>query len=85
MEKDKEKVNDSFNNITISPISDSVLERIKEQELQKARDKVKRSYDTYSGEEIVFDDINESSSLSGEVEIDSIIESLDMSDHRYRF
>lgn len=85
MEKDKEKVNDSFNNITISPISDSVLERIKEQELQKARDKVKKSYDTYSGEEIVFDDINESSSLSGEVEIDSIIESLDMSDHRYRF
>lgn len=77
--------NSNLNNVATTPISDSTLEEIKEKELKAAREKSKRSYDMEVADEIVFDDLNSDMNLNSDMGIDSIIENLDMSDHRYRF
>ncbi len=66
---------------SITPMSDSVWENVREAEIEAAKTRSRRSYNMETSEEIAFDDLNEDIKSESEVDLDSIIDEVDMSDH----
>lgn len=66
---------------SITPMSDSVWENVREAEIEAAKTKSRRSYNMETSEEIAFDDLNEDIKSESEIDFDSIIDEVDMSDH----
>lgn len=66
---------------SITPMSDSVWENVREAEIEAAKTRIRRNYNMETSEEIAFDDLNEDIKSESEVDLDSIIDEVDMSDH----
>lgn len=66
---------------SITPMSDSVWENVREAEIEAAKTRSRRNYNMETSEEIAFDDLNEDIKSESEVDLDSIIDEVDMSDH----
>jgi len=66
---------------SIAPMTDSVWENVREAEIEAAKAKNRRAYNMETSEEITFDNLNEDLSIESEVDFDSIIDDVDMSDH----
>lgn len=66
---------------SITPMSDSVWENVREAEIEAAKARSRRNYNMETSEEIAFDDLNEDIKSESEVDFDSIIDEVDMSDH----
>lgn len=66
---------------SITPMSDSVWENVREAEIEAAKARSRRNYNMETSEEIAFDDLNEDIKSESEVDLDSIIDEVDMSDH----
>ncbi|WP_346868921.1 hypothetical protein [Clostridium sp. UBA5119] len=66
---------------SIAPMSDSVWENVREAEIEAAKTRSRRNYNMETSEEIAFDDLNEDIKSESEVDLDSIIDEVDMSDH----
>ena len=66
---------------SMTPMADTVWENVREAEIEAAKKRNRKSYDMETGEELTFDDLNEDLRSDSEVDFDSIIDDLDMSDH----
>lgn len=66
---------------SITPMSDSVWENVREAEIEAAKTRSRRNYNMETSEEIAFDDLNEDIKSESEIDFDSIIDEVDMSDH----
>lgn len=66
---------------SITPMSDSVWENVREAEIEAAKTRNRRNYNMETSEEIAFDDLNEDIKSESEVDLDSVIDEVDMSDH----
>lgn len=66
---------------SITPMSDSVWENVREAEIEAAKARSRRNYNMETSEEIAFDDLNEDIKSESEIDLDSIIDEVDMSDH----
>ena len=63
------------------PMADTVWENVREAEIEAAKARNNRSYNMEASEEITFDDLNDNLRSESEVDFDSIIDDVDMSDH----
>lgn len=77
------------NYIAKTPFAEDYWEEVQEEEVKTTKNKnSKRKHTDYSmemGEEITFENLNDDDlQSSSQVDIDSIIRNMDMSDHNYR-
>lgn len=70
---------------SMTPMADTVWENVREAEIEAAKKRNRESYDMETGEEITFGDLNEDLKSESEVDFDSIIDDIDMSDHGNKY
>ena len=75
---------DSFGNFSINSMTNCNWDEIQKSQLEAAKEKSRKTYDMEMADEIIFDDLNEDINEESQVDLGSIIENMDMSDHRYR-